>query len=115
VTQTQFIPDRGQVIWLSFDPRAGHEQGGRRPALVLSPAAYNGKVGLVLVCPITSRVKNYPFEVALPAGLPVSGAVLADQLRNLDWRERKASYFCQVPERVLAEVLGKLEALLFRV
>lgn len=84
--KARFVPDRGEVVWLTFDPQAGHEQAGRRPALVLSPAAYNGKVGLALVCPITSRIKDFPFEVHLPEGLPVSGAILADQLMNLDWR-----------------------------
>jgi mRNA interferase MazF len=100
------------VVWLSLDPQAGHEQAGRRPALVLSPGAYNGKVGLALACPITSRVKGYPFEVLLPEGFPVSGAVLADQVRSLDWRERRASLVCVMPAPVLAEVMGKLEALL---
>ena len=111
--EVRFVPDRGDVVWLTFNPQAGHEQAGRRPALVLSPSAYNGKVGLALVCPITSRVKNFPFEVALPEGLAVSGAILADQLRNLDWREREAVLMCRVPEVVLAQVLGKLETLLF--
>ena len=113
MSSARFVPDRGDVVWLTFDPQAGHEQAGRRPALVLSPAAYNGKVGLALVCPITSRVKGFPFEVVLPEGLPVSGAILADQLRNLDWIERRASRLCRVPEMVLAQVLGRLEALLF--
>ena len=113
MSTTRFVPNRGDVIWVSFDPQAGHEQAGRRPALVLSPAAYNGKLGLALVCPITSRIKNFPFEVELPPGLAVSGVVLADQLKNLDWRERKASLLCRVPEIVLAQVLGKIEALLF--
>jgi mRNA interferase MazF len=113
VSATRFVPSRGDVIWVSFDPQAGHEQAGRRPALVLSPATYNGKVGLALVCPITSRIKNFPFEVELPAGLAVSGAVLSDQVKNLDWRDRKASFLCRVPDIVLAQVLGKLETLLF--
>ena len=79
-------PDRGHVVWLTFNPQAGHEQAGRRPALVLSPKSYNAKVGLMLCCPITSRAKGYPFEVALPADLGIAGVVLADQVKSLDWR-----------------------------
>ena len=107
-----FIPDRGDAIWLTFTPQAGHEQAGRRPALVLSPAAYNGKVGLALLCPITSQVKGYPFEVALPDGLPVSGVVLADQVKSLDWRARNADRIARLPESVTAEVLRRIQTLL---
>ncbi|MFN7988652.1 MAG: endoribonuclease MazF [Thermoanaerobaculia bacterium] len=107
-----FVPDRGQVIWLTFNPQAGHEQAGRRPAVVLSPAAYNGKAGLILACPVTSHAKGYPFEVALPSGLPIVGVILADQLRSLDWRVREAALICQAPEGVIAEVLAKASALL---
>jgi mRNA interferase MazF len=84
------VPDRGDAIWITLDPQAGHEQAGRRPALVLSPASYNEKVGLALLCPITSQVKGYPFEVPIPAGLTVSGVILADQVKSLDWRVRRA-------------------------
>ena len=107
-----YVPERGDVIWLTFNPQAGHEQAGRRPALVLSPAAYNHKVGLAILCPITSRVKGYPFEVALPDGCDVQGVILSDQVKSLDWRARKATFFCQVPEEVTAEVLQKLGTLL---
>lgn len=107
-----YVPDRGQIIWLSFSPNAGHEQAGRRPGLVLSPKAYNGKTGLLLACPITSQVKGYPFEVILPDGLPVSGALLVDQTKSLDWQVRDASFICTVPSLVLGEALGKLIALL---
>lgn len=107
-----YIPDRGQLIWLTFNPQAGNEQSGRRPALVLSPATYNAKAGLVLVCPATSQQKGYPFEVRLPSGLPVSGVVLADQLRSLDWRVREAALICRVPDTVVAEALAKASALL---
>ena len=107
-----FVPDRGDAIWLAFTPQAGHEQAGRRPALVLSPAAYNGKVGLALLCPITNQVKGYPFEVALPAGLTVSGVVLADQVKSLDWRARNADLIARLPESVTAEVLRKIQTLL---
>ncbi len=84
------VPERGDLVWLTFSPQTGHEQAGRRPAVVLSPATYNGKVGLALFCPITSQVKGYPFEVALPEGLSISGVILADQVKSLDWRAREA-------------------------
>ena len=80
----RYVPARGDAIWLTFTPQAGHEQAGRRPALVLSPASYNGKVGLAILCPITSQTKGYPFEVATPAGSRVSGVILADQVKSLD-------------------------------
>ena len=107
-----YVPVRGDVVWLSFDPRAGHEQRGRRPALVLSPGAYNRKVGLALVCPLTSRVKGYPFEVALPPGLPVAGAALADQVRSVDWRARRAAWICALPGELTAVALQRAGALL---
>jgi mRNA interferase MazF len=112
VTPRRYVPARGDVVWLSLDPRAGHEQAGRRPAVVLSPASYNNKVGLALFCPITSRAKGYPFEVALPAGLPAAGVALADQVKCLDWRARRATLLCRLPVEVTAEVLGRLRALL---
>lgn len=107
-----YVPQRGEVIWLTLDPQAGHEQAGRRPAVVLSPAAYNGKVGLCLVCPVTAQIKGYPFEAVLPEGLAVAGAALCDQVRSLDWRARKASLLCVLPREVIAEILGKAGALL---
>jgi mRNA interferase MazF len=106
------VPDRGDLVWISLNPQAGHEQAGRRPALVLSPAAYNGKVGLALCCPITSHIKGYPFEVLIPDDLPVSGVVLADQVKSLDWRVRRAEVVGQLPEPTLSEVLEKLATLL---
>ena len=108
----RYVPERGDIVWLQFDPQAGHGQAGKRPALVLSPSAYNGRVGLALLCPITSRQKGYPFEVLLPSGLPVSGVVLADQLRSLDWRVREAALICRAPDPVVAEALAKASALL---
>ena len=105
-------PDRGDVVWITLDPQVGHEQRGRRPALDLSPQAYNARVGLGLFCPITSQAKGYPFEVPLPAGLPVSGVLLADQVRSMDWRGRDARPFGRVPARVIAHVLRRLDALL---
>jgi len=107
-----YVPDRGDAVWLEFDPRSGHDQKGRRPALVLSPVSYNGKVGLAILCPVTSRTKGYPFEVALPEDSGVDGVVLADQVKNLDWRARKAELIGRMPEAVTEEVLGKLGALL---
>lgn len=106
------VPDRGHLVWLSFDPRAGREQGGRRPALIVSPAAYNGRARLALVCPITSQVKGYPFEVPLPSGLPIHGAVLADHLKSVDWEARRAEYAGDAPRHVLDEVIAKLSPLL---
>jgi mRNA interferase MazF len=107
-----YIPKRGDVIRINFNPQAGHEQAGRRPALVLSPASYNGKVGLVILCPITNQVKGYPFEVAIPVGLPISGVVLADQVKSLDWRVRNAEFICPLPTVNVKQVLDKLRTLL---
>lgn len=108
----EYVPSRGDVVWISFSPQAGHEQAGRRPALVISPAAYNGKVGLAILCPITSQVKGYPFEVSIPAGLEASGVVLSDQVKSLDWRARKAAFICKLPHAATLEVLDKLGTLL---
>jgi mRNA interferase MazF len=105
-------PKRGDLVWLDFTPQSGHEQAGRRPALVLSPHAYNTKVGLALVCPITSQVKGYPFEVALPQGRDVQGVILADQVKSLDWQARRAKPFGTVPATVVTEVLGLIRTLL---
>ncbi len=107
-----WAPERGDLLWLTLDPQAGHEQAGRRPALVLSPRAYNSRVGLALVCPITSQAKGYPFEVTLAADSRIVGVVLADQVKSLDWRVRKAKRAGSVPATTLAEVLGKLSTLL---
>jgi mRNA interferase MazF len=107
-----YLPDRGDIVWLSFNPQAGHEQAGRRPGLVLSPAAYNDKAGLAILCPVTSQIKGYPFEVLIPEGLKVSGAILADQVKSLDWRVRQAEWICELPEAALEEVLQKLSTLI---
>lgn len=107
-----YIPERGDIVWIDFDPQAGHEQAGRRPALVLSPSSYNGKAGLAILCPITSQVKGYTFEVSIPSGLAVHGVVLADQARSLDWRARNASFICKLPSTTIVEVHKKLSALL---
>jgi mRNA interferase MazF len=102
-----YAPDRGDVVWLIFSPQAGHEQAGRRPAVVLSPKAYNAKVGLFLVCPLTTQQKGYPFEVEVPGGLPVSGVILADQIKSLDWRARQAEFICSLPDGTVHELLAK--------
>ena len=111
VTSVGYIPKRGDLVWITFNPQAGHEQAGRRPALVISPAAYNGKVGLALLCPVTSRAKGYPFEVAVPPGLGVEGVFLADQVKSLDWRARSAERIAALSGTALREVLGKLGVL----
>jgi mRNA interferase MazF len=104
-----YVPEAGDIVWLQFNPQAGHEQAGHRPALVLSPAAYNGKTGLMVCCPLTTQVKGYPFEVRI-GGSPES-AVLADQVKNLDWRARNAQRKGQIGAVELAEVRAKLIAL----
>lgn len=107
-----YVPDRGDMVWITLNPQAGHEQAGRRPVLVLSPESYNGKVGLALSCPVTNQVKGYPFEVLIPKGLDVTGVILSDQVKSLDWRARKAEFICSLPEAVVEEVLQKLTTLL---
>lgn len=105
-------PNRGDLVWISLNPQAGHEQAGRRPALVVSPAEYNRRVGLALMCPIASKAKGYPFEVSLPNNLKTSGVVLSDQVKSVDWRAREAQIADVVPKPTTAEVMGKLNALL---
>ena len=105
------VPERGDVVWLEFNPQSGKEQAGHRPALVISPRSYNRKVGLALVCPITSRLKGYPFEVELPEGLATKGAILCDQLKSLDWRARRAKRFGSVPDPVMQDVTARILAL----
>jgi len=107
-----FVPDAGDLVWLTFDPQAGHEQAGRRPALVLSPRSYNQKSGLALVCPVTNQVKGYPFEIPVPPGCGVSGAILADHLKSLDWRARQGAKIGRIPPSTLDEVLARLAPLL---
>lgn len=109
---TAYVPARGDIVWVQLNPQAGHEQAGRRPALVVSPASYNSRAGLALLCPITSQVKGYPFEVSLPSGGKVSGVVLADQIKSLDWRARDAELAARVTEAVVRDVLHKLGTLL---
>ncbi len=112
VTLRAYVPQCGDLVWITFNPQSGHEQAGRRPALVISPPGYNGKTGLALLCPVTSQVKGYPFEVPLPSGLPVKGAVLSDQVRSLDWRARNAELIGRLPDDNTSEVVQKLLRLL---
>jgi mRNA interferase MazF len=107
-----YVPRRGDLVWLHLNPQTGHEQAGRRPALVLSPESYNGRVGLAILCPVTSREKGYPFEVALPPGGAVEGVILSDQVKSLDWRARRAERIEVLPPQVTEEVLQKLGTLL---
>ena len=107
-----YVPERGDAVWLSFDPQLGHEQAGRRPALVISPALYNGKVGLGLFRPITSQPKGYTWEVAIPKGYKVAGVVLSDQVRSFDWSARQAKFICKRPAEVFREVFQKISPLI---
>ncbi len=107
-----YCPKRGDVVRISFTPQAGHEQAGHRPAVVLSPEAYNRKIGLALLCPITSKIKGYPFEVVIPDGLKARGAILSDQIKSLDWKARKASLLCRLPDATINDVLNKAGTLL---
>jgi mRNA interferase MazF len=100
------------VVWIDFDPQAGREQSGRRPALVLTPVRYNRLVGLLIACPVTKQAKGYPFESALPPGLPIQGVVLADHVRSLDWRNRRSEFICRAPTEVTDDVAAKLHSLL---
>jgi mRNA interferase MazF len=108
----RYVPDRGDLVWLEFDPQKGHEQAGHRPAVVLSPRAYNHKAALALFCPITSRIKSYPFEVVLPDGLPIQGAVLCDQVKSLEWSARRAEFAGKLPKLFVEDVLAKVVTLL---
>lgn len=102
-----YVPDRGDIVWICFDPRKGHEQKGRRPALVMSARVYNKKAGLVLLCPVTSALKGYPFEVMLP-GKKVTGAVLADHVHSFDWRQRRAAFIEKAHPDIIQQVFNKI-------
>ena len=112
VSATDWVPQRGHIVWVDFNPQAGSEQAGRRPAVVLSPSAYNGRVGLALFCPITRQVKGYPFEVALPPGLSLTGVILSDQVKSMDWRIRNAAPADSLPAGTMDEVLQRVGLLL---
>ncbi|HXY74498.1 MAG TPA: type II toxin-antitoxin system PemK/MazF family toxin [Dehalococcoidales bacterium] len=107
-----YIPQRGDLVWITLNPQAGHEQAGRRPAVILSPRSYNRKTGLAILCPITSQIKNYPFEVIIPSRLPVTGAILSDQVKSLDWNARNIELICALPPETISEALEKLLTLL---
>lgn len=107
-----YVPDRGDVVWLNLEPRLGREQGGHRTCLVLSPAGYNAKTDLAVFCPITNQIKGYSFEVALPSGIQTTGVVLADHIKSLDWRVRRARFRENLPRSVVDEVLDAAMTLL---
>ncbi len=109
---TAYVPDRGDVVWLDFSPQIGHEQAGKRPAIVISPMAYNLKVGLALFMPITSQEKGYVFEVKLPDDLPISGVILTDQMKSLDWKSRNARRICTVSTTCYIEIIRKFSVLI---
>jgi mRNA interferase MazF len=114
VVARAYVPDAGDLVWLTFDPQAGHEQRGRRPALILSPRVYNSKARLAIACPITSQVKGYPFEVPLPPDAKIAGVVLADHVKNLDWQARRVVFAAKAPADVVTDVRERLRALLGR-
>jgi len=104
----RYIPSRGDIVWLTFNPQSGHEQAGRRPAFVVSPYSYNKKVGLFLACPITSHVKGYPFEVRISTTAGIDGVILADQVKSLDWKARNAEFVEASPQDITDEVITKM-------
>jgi mRNA interferase MazF len=112
LVKAAFVPDAGDLVWVTFDPQAGREQAGRRPALVLSPKIYNVRSGLALACPITTQAKGYPFEVVIPAGGGASGVILADHLKSIDWKARHAERLGRCSDEVMDEVRAKLAPLL---
>ena len=112
VKSKSYIPQRGDLVWLNFSPQSGHEQYGRRPALVISPYEYNRKTNLALFCPVTNQAKGYPFEVQIPEGLPIKGVVLSDHIKNLDWKIREAEYISQIPDHIFTDVLNKINVLI---
>ncbi|MBI4886590.1 MAG: endoribonuclease MazF [Acidobacteria bacterium] len=112
VVARAYVPDAGDLVWLTLDPQAGREQRGRRPALILSPRSYNTRASLAIACPITSHAKGYPFEVALPADGTVTGVVLADHVKNLDWNARRAVFAAKAPAEVVTDVRERLRVLI---
>lgn len=107
-----YVPDRGDIVWLSMDPQTGREQSGRRPALVISPREYNEKTDLAIFCPITSQVKGYPFEVNIPDNSEICGVILSDQVKSLDWKTRKAEFICKLSKCAIVETINKLNVLI---
>jgi len=107
-----YFPERGDAVWLNLNPQSGREQAGRRPVLVVSPSAYNKKVGLALVCPITNQAKGYAFEVEIPKNLKVKGVILSDHIKSADWKRRNIEFICRIPEEIVEDVVEKLDTLL---
>ncbi len=107
-----YVPERGDIVWINLNPQAGHEQTGKRPALVISPLKYNRVLGLAIFCPITSKVKGYPFEVEIPDGIKIKGAILSDQIKSLDWKVRDVKYICKLNQEMTEIVLDKLNTLI---
>jgi len=112
MVKKKYSPERGDIVWLNFNPQSGHEQKGKRPALVISPKEYNEKVGLGLFCPITSKIKNYPFEVKIDSK-KIDGVVLADQVKSLDWKTREIEFITKITPKKIDEVISKIGVLLF--
>ena len=112
MVKEKYIPERGDIVWLNFNPGSGHEQKGKRPALVISPKGYNEKVGLGLFCPITSKVKNYPFEVKIE-NEKINGVVLADQIKSLDWKTREIEFISKATFDKVNEIIDKISVLIF--
>jgi mRNA interferase MazF len=112
VTPDRYVPERGDVVWMDLSPRVGHEQSGYRPSLIVSPQKYNRRVELALICPITSQVKGFPFEVAIPEGNRVTGVVLADQMTSIDWRARRVRQMDHLPIEFVEEVMKQFVKLL---
>lgn len=110
---SRYVPDRGHIVWINFSPHLGHEQGFRRPAIILSPLAYNQKTSLAILCPITNQVKGYTFEVPLIESMKTTGAVIADHIKNLDWSATEAVFIEKAPDEVIDEVLAKIDVLIF--
>jgi len=107
-----YVPERGDIVWINFDPQSGHEQKGKRPAIVISPKEYNKKVGSGLFCPITSKKKNYPFEVEI-SSKKINGVVLSDQIKSFDWRTREIEFISKVPAEKMEEIINKFSVLIF--
>jgi mRNA interferase MazF len=112
VKSKPYVPEKGDIIWLNFNPQIGHEQSGRRPALVISPQEYNQKTDLAILYPITSHVKGYPFEVKIPDDLEIKGVILSDQIKNLDWKIREAEFICKLPRMSFSETINKISVLI---
>jgi len=112
VDSKTYVPRRGDLVWISFNPQAGHEQSGRRPAVVISPEQYNRRVGLALFCPVTTQVKGYPFEVGIPEHSGAAGVALADQVKSFDWRSREAQFIGELPGDTISAILQRINLLL---